>query len=74
MVLAQDHLLITEVLAPPDADAGKAFVEIYNPTGQSVDLSEYYLANYNTYYQIVNGTYSQNTIGGLNHIANTSHQ
>ncbi len=62
MVLAQDHLLITEALAPPDADAGKAFVEIYNPTGQNVDLSDYYLANYNTYYQIVSGTYSQNTI------------
>ncbi len=62
MLMAQDHLLITEVLAPPDADAGKAFVEIYNPTRQSVDLSDYYLANYNSYYELVNAVYSQNTI------------
>jgi hypothetical protein len=39
---AADHLLISEIgVAPP----GGEFIEIYNPTSQSVDLSNYYLSD-----------------------------
>ncbi len=53
LVFAQSHLLITEVYVPPSSEANQAFVEIANETAQSVDLGQYYLANYNTYYQLV---------------------
>ena len=55
---AQSHLLISEVYVPASAQQQNAFVEIYNPTDQSIDLGEYYLANYNSAYNIVTGTYS----------------
>jgi len=61
LIAAQGHLLITEVLVPPSSETGKAFVEIYNPGTENVDLSNYYLANYNSYYTTVNQTYSGNT-------------
>ncbi len=49
-----DHLLITEIsVTPTDGE----FVEIYNPTDQSVDLSNYYL--YNSTYG-PNGVYFYN--------------
>ncbi len=57
---AQSHLLISEIYVPASAQQQNAFVEIYNPGVQSIDLSNYYLANYNTAYQMVNGTYSTN--------------
>ena len=57
VLLAQSHLLITEVFIPPSSEAQKAFVEIANETAQPVELGERYLANYNTYYQIVTDTY-----------------
>ena len=62
LLLAQDHLLISEILIPPDTESRTAFIEIYNPTDQPVDMGQYYLANYNTYYNMVNGQYSANTI------------
>jgi hypothetical protein len=39
---AQDHLLITEFAVTPTAGE---FVEIYNPTDQTIDLSNYYLTD-----------------------------
>jgi len=57
VLLAQDHLLISEVMIPSSTETGKAFVEIYNPTANSVELNSLYLANYNTYYNMVNGVY-----------------
>lgn len=58
LTIAQDHLLITEVYIPPSGDDSQAFIEIYNPTDQSVNLSNYYLADYNTYYQVVQYIYN----------------
>lgn len=40
------HLLITEVAL---ADDEREFIEIYNPTDQTIDLSRYYLADHNHY-------------------------
>lgn len=52
------HLLISEVEVTPTASE---FVEIYNPTGSAVDLSKYYLADYNTYYLITQGLGAPNS-------------
>jgi hypothetical protein len=42
LTFAQDHLLITEiVVTPTDGE----FIEIYNPTANTVDLSDYYLTD-----------------------------
>ncbi|MGK4003363.1 thrombospondin type 3 repeat-containing protein [Sorangium sp. So ce1036] len=43
-------LLLTELLVHP---ASAEFVEIYNPGSAPVDLSDYYLADYSLYYQLV---------------------
>ncbi|AUX34787.1 MULTISPECIES: thrombospondin type 3 repeat-containing protein [Sorangium] len=43
-------LLLTELLVHPTA---AEFVEIYNPGSAPVDLSDYYLADYRFYYQLV---------------------
>ncbi|WP_437964412.1 thrombospondin type 3 repeat-containing protein [Sorangium sp. So ce260] len=43
-------LLLTELLVHPTA---AEFVEIYNPGSAAVDLSDYYLADYRFYHQIV---------------------
>jgi uncharacterized repeat protein (TIGR01451 family) len=44
--LPQGHLLISEVMYDPDGnDAGREWVEIYNPTTQHVDLSGWYLGD-----------------------------
>jgi len=57
--IAADHLLITEFCVSP---TNAEFVEIYNPTGTTIDLSNYYLTDAthgdNYYYNIVlqNGT------------------
>ncbi|WP_457565772.1 OB-fold nucleic acid binding domain-containing protein [Caldithrix abyssi] len=53
LLMAQDHLLISEVFVPPSGESEKAFVEITNPTAQTFSSGEMYLANYNTYYQMV---------------------
>ena len=55
---AQGHLLISEVMIPSSTDAGKAFIEIYNPSSSDLDLSSVYLSNSKTYYQLVAGVYS----------------
>ncbi len=47
-----DHLLISEIGVAP---AGGEFIEIYNPTGASVDLTEYYLADNSGYFSIAQG-------------------
>lgn len=41
-ILAQDHLLLTEAVLTPTAGE---FIEIYNPTGSTVDLTNYYLSD-----------------------------
>ncbi len=41
-LFAQDHLLITEFVAAP---AAGQFIEIYNPTADTIDLSHYYLSD-----------------------------
>jgi len=42
------HLVITEV----DVDGTDEFVEIYNPTGASVNLRQYYLSDANNYWRM----------------------
>jgi endonuclease/exonuclease/phosphatase family metal-dependent hydrolase len=59
IVLGQNHILITEIVVTPTAGE---FVEIYNNTGSTIDLTDYYLtdATYaggsTYYYNIVTGT------------------
>ena len=55
---AQDHLLVTElVVTPTDGE----FIEIYNPTSNAIDLSDYYITDatyapgFAFYYNIVIG-------------------
>lgn len=49
MTGSNSHLLLTEVCLNPDA---AAFIEVYNPTGSNVDLTNYYLAVTPSYYQL----------------------
>ncbi len=56
---AQDHLLMTEFVVSP---TNGEFVEIYNPTADSVDLTNYYITDATFagggtyYYNVVTGT------------------
>lgn len=60
LIFAQDHLLITEIFKPPSGEGSAAFVEIFNPTATPVSLNQIYLADHNTYYNMVNESYSSN--------------
>ena len=58
--LAQDHILVTEFVVTPTAGE---FIEIYNPTADSIDLSNYYLSdavynNDNDYINVVSGSFT----------------
>jgi len=53
--VAADHVLISEVGIEP---GGAEFVEIYNPTGSEVDLSNYYLADNSAYYKFTSGAWN----------------
>ena len=59
------HLLLTEVCG---ANSPNEFVEIYNPTSETVDLGDYYLTDavYNTqgYWHLPEGNPSTATVGG----------
>ncbi|MFQ5771827.1 MAG: lamin tail domain-containing protein, partial [bacterium] len=41
-LFAQDHIVISEILVTP---TNGEFVEIYNPTAMTVDLSNYYMTD-----------------------------
>lgn len=64
-VFAQNHLLVSEFVVSPTAGE---FIEIYNPTGSTIDLSDYYITDATNpdsgfyYYNIVIG---DGTGGGL---------
>ena len=51
--LAQSKLLLTEVVV---SATPAEYVEIYNPTSASVDLTNYYLADFDAYYALVTST------------------
>ena len=65
----QDHLLITEFAVEPTAGE---FIEIYNPTDQTIDLSNYYISDATFagdgtyYYKIVQGNGGGGGFGDFN--------
>lgn len=64
--IAGDHLLISEVgILADDAE----FIEIWNPTGQPVDLSNYYLSDNSAYYTITNGPWNPDQTPGTDFVA-----
>src|SRR4051812_26955273 len=55
---AAQKLLLTEVtVGPTEAE----HVAIYNPGTTAVDLTDYYLADYDVYYKVVTGTVPAST-------------
>ncbi|NTV83447.1 MAG: lamin tail domain-containing protein [Bacteroidales bacterium] len=54
-VSAQNHPLISEIQVSPES---QEFIEIFNPNPFSLSLDNYYLTDYNTYYQLVNSVFS----------------
>lgn len=54
-VMAQNHLLISEIQVSPD---NQEFIEIFNPNPIPISLSDYYLTDYHTYYQLVQNVFS----------------
>ncbi|GAB4374976.1 MAG: hypothetical protein Kow0042_20010 [Calditrichia bacterium] len=58
MSMAQNHLLISEVQVAPSAEE---FIEIFNPNPFPLGLDSIYLSDYNTYYLVVNNTFTTNT-------------
>lgn len=65
VLFLHDHLLISEIVPLP---AAAEYIEIFNPTAQTVDLSNYYLTEQsdstlvNTYYKLPAGTFSPSNI------------
>ncbi len=55
---AGEHVLLSEVIVTP---TNAESVEIYNPTSAPVDLDDYLLADFTTYYQVTDGTATSNT-------------
>jgi hypothetical protein len=53
-----DHLLLTEVVLQPTEGE---LVEIFNPTGVAITLTDYYLADTSPYYQLPAGTQAVTT-------------
>jgi hypothetical protein len=49
------HLLISEVIVMP---TGAESIEVYNPTSDAIDLSNYYLSDRNDYFLVVTGSVS----------------
>jgi len=69
LIFAQDHLLITEIQTVP---TDSSFIEIYNPTLNSIALDNVYLADHNTYYQIVENIFTNNSQDFLVQFPNSS--
>jgi hypothetical protein len=59
-----DHLLITEVRT----NGADEFIEIYNPTGATVNLSTYYLGDVNDYWRLPDAAAGP-TVGGSDFVA-----
>ena len=48
-----DHLVFNRItISPTDAE----FISIYNPTSESIDLSDYYITDSNNYYNLPSGS------------------
>src|SRR5689334_21413153 len=58
LAAAQSKLLLTEVVMNPTP---AEYIEIHNPGAVEVDLTNYYLADYATYYAVVTSTAPVNT-------------
>jgi len=56
-----DHLLISELLVTPSSaatsEASAKFVEVYNPTTSTIDLSNYYISDYPDYFRLPAGNF-----------------
>ena len=69
--LAQDHLLISEVVVTPTVGE---YVEIYNPTASAIALDDYYITDAtnassgNYYYNIVTGAAAGGDLGSDFHL------
>ncbi|MCK5074852.1 MAG: lamin tail domain-containing protein, partial [Calditrichia bacterium] len=57
---SQDHVLISEVVLSPTEGE---FIELYNPTGSAVDLSQYHLADFKQYHELTSGMFSSLSFG-----------
>lgn len=68
-LMAQDHVLISEFVVTPTAGE---FIEIYNPTSETIDLTNYYITDATFaggptyYYQIVTGGGGGGSFGDFN--------
>jgi len=62
---AGDHVLISEVcmLSNP-----AEFIELYNPTSQEIDLSDYYLSDNSVYYTITSGMWNPTQTAGTDFV------
>ena len=61
-----DHVLISEVaILAGDAE----FIEIWNPTSDTVDLSDYFISDNSAYYTIANGPWNPDQTAGTDFVA-----